>query len=157
GDGIAWPLLARESGPDGLAYRHVRVEYDRARRRATLTVRGPGDLPGELDDAILHLRFNEPELGILVLRSEGDPAAVLAVDALLDAHRGDWLVREITLLLKRVLKRLDLTARSLFALAEPGHCFAGSLAELLFAADRALIFAGTTLTLSRFNFGAYPM
>ncbi len=176
GGGIAWPLLARESGPDGLAYRHVRVEYDRARRRATLTVRGPGDLPGdlagihragaeiwplamarELDDAILHLRFNEPELGILVLRSEGDPAAVLAVDALLDAHRGDWLVREITLLLKRVLKRLDLTARSLFALAEPGHCFAGSLAELLFAADRALIFAGTTLTLSRSNFGAYPM
>ena len=118
----------------------------------------------ELDDAILHLRFNEPELGTIVFRSEGDPAAVLACDRLLDSHRGDWLVGEIRLLLKRTLKRLDLTARSLFALIEPGSCFAGSLAELAFAADRTLMFAGTRsgdnrgagdLALSPLNFGPY--
>jgi benzoyl-CoA-dihydrodiol lyase len=141
----------------------------------------PGDLAGihaegadfwplamarELDDAILHLRFNEPELGIIVFRSEGDPGAVLAADALIEAHTGDWLVREIGLLLKRVFKRIDVTSRSLFALIEPGSCFAGSLAELVFAADRALMFAGSrtgdnqssaTLTLSPLNFGAYLM
>jgi benzoyl-CoA-dihydrodiol lyase len=120
----------------------------------------------ELDDAILHLRLNEPELGILGLRTEGDPAAVLAADALLEAHAADWLVREIRLLLKRVFKRIDMTSRSLFALIEPGSCFAGSLAELAFAADRALMLAGSrsgdnreppTLSLSPFNFGAYPM
>jgi benzoyl-CoA-dihydrodiol lyase len=112
------------------------------------------------------LRFNEPELGIIVLRTEGDPAAVLACDRLLDVHRDDWLVREIRLLLKRVFKRIDMTARSLFALIEPGSCFAGSLAELAFAADRALMFSGTragdnrpaaSLALSPLNFGTYPM
>ncbi len=120
----------------------------------------------ELDDAILHLRLNEPMLGILTLRTKGRPEAVLAGDALLDANAGDWLVREIRLLLKRVLKRLDLTSRSLIALIEPGSCFAGTLAELAFAADRALMFAGTraeddrspaSLCLSPLNFGAYPM
>src|SRR5205823_6005703 len=120
----------------------------------------------ELDDAILHLRLNEPELGILVFRSEGDPAAVLAADALLEAHAADWLVREVRLLLKRVFKRIDLTSRSLFALIEPGSCFAGSLAELVFAADRALMFSGArsgdnrgpaAVSLSALNFGAYSM
>jgi benzoyl-CoA-dihydrodiol lyase len=120
----------------------------------------------ELDDAILHLRLNEPELGIILFRSEGDPAAVLAADALLETHAADWLVREIRLYLKRVFKRVDLTARSLFALIEPGSCFAGVLAELVFAADRAFMFSGTrsgdnrgpaTLILSSLNFGAYPM
>jgi benzoyl-CoA-dihydrodiol lyase len=120
----------------------------------------------ELDDAILHLRLNEPELGIILFRSEGDPAAVLAADALLETHADDWLVREIRLYLKRVFKRIDLTARSLFALIEPGSCFAGVLAELVFAADRAFMFSGTrsgdnrgpaTLILSSLNFGAYPM
>jgi benzoyl-CoA-dihydrodiol lyase len=183
--GIALPALERRVTDDAIAYRHVRVLLDRARRRATITVRGPvrvpGDLAGihaegaafwplamarELDDAILHLRFNEPELGIIVFRSEGDPAAVLASDALLDTHAGDWLVREIRLLLKRVFKRIDVTSRSLFALIEPGSCFAGSLAELVFAADRALMFAGSragdnrepaTLSLSPLNLSAYAM
>ena len=97
----------------------------------------------ELDDAILHLRLNEPELGLLVFRSAGDPRAVLAADALLETHQTDWLVREIRLLLKRVFKRVDVTSRSLVTLIEPGSCFAGSLAELVFAADRAVMFAGT--------------
>ena len=96
----------------------------------------------ELDDALLHLRLNEPALGLLVLRTEGDLGAVLAADALLEAHQADWLVREVRLLLKRVLKRLDLTSRSLVALVEPGSCFAGTLAELAFAADRAVMACG---------------
>jgi benzoyl-CoA-dihydrodiol lyase len=120
----------------------------------------------ELDDAILHLRFNEPELGILVFRSEGDPEKVLATDAVLDNRDADWLIREIRLLWKRVLKRIDLTSRSLFTLIEPGSCFAGFLAELVFAADRALMFSGArggdnrpaaTLSLSGLNFGGLPM
>jgi benzoyl-CoA-dihydrodiol lyase len=111
--------------------------------------------------------LNEPDLGLLVFRSEGDPLAVLAADALLEAHRDDWLVREIRLLLKRVFKRVDMTARSLITLIEPGGCFAGSLAELVFAADRSVMFAGTrgnsgnlpqaSLRLSALNFGALPM
>ena len=140
-------------------------------------LRGPSDdvsglrlgvwpLARELDDAILHLRLNEPTLGLMVLRSEGDPAAVLAADDLLEARKDDWLVREIRLYWKRVLKRIDMTSRSLIALIEPGSCFAGTLAELLFAADRSVMFAGTrsgdnrgaaTLHLSALNFGAYPM
>ena len=112
----------------------------------------------ELDDALLHLRLNEPALGLLVLRTEGDIAAVLAADALLQAHATDWLVREVRLFLKRVLKRVDLTARSLVALIELGSCFAGTLAELAFAADRAVMQEdGAQLALSELNFGAYPM
>jgi len=183
--GIVLPQLDREIAGDMIAYRYVRIALDRERRLAEITVLGPNELPSDragihaagadfwplavarqLDDAILHLRFNEPELGILVFRSEGDPAAALAADALLDKHAGDWLVREVRLYLKRVIKRVDLTARSLFALIEPGSCFAGSLAELVFAADRAFMFSGTrsgdnrgpaTLSLSALNFGAYPM
>jgi benzoyl-CoA-dihydrodiol lyase len=161
----------------------VRIALDRATRRAEIMVIGPQTVPRtvadidsadfwplavarELDDAILHLRFNEPELGILVFRSEGDPVNVLAADALLDEHADDWFVREIRLFWKRVLKRVDMTSRSLFTLIEPGSCFAGSLAELVFAADRALMFSGmrsgdnrgaATLTLSSLNFGACPM
>jgi benzoyl-CoA-dihydrodiol lyase len=118
----------------------------------------------ELDDAILHLRLNEPELGLLLLRTEGDPALVLQADGLLEVFAGDWLVREIRLLLKRTLKRLDLTSRSLIALIEPASCFAGTLAELAFAADRAVMLSGgrgggpsATLALGTLNFGAYPM
>jgi benzoyl-CoA-dihydrodiol lyase len=154
---------------------------------------GPADLPGELrgihdrgatfwplamarelDDALLHLRLNEPSIGIIVFRSLGDPAQVLAADSLLEQYQTDWLVREIRLLLKRVLKRVDMMARSLIALLEPGSCFAGTLAELVFAADRSVMFAGSaggmfadaatgdsrgpaTLHLSALNFSAYPM
>lgn len=183
--GIALTPLTREISDDMIRYDHVRVELDRAGRRAALTVRGPDVLPDdtdaicaegaafwplavarELDDAILHLRLNEPALGLLLLRTEGDPDRVLAADALLEAHRAHWLVREVRLYLKRVLKRLDLTSRSVIALIEPGSCFAGTLAELAFAADRAVMFAGerpgdnravATLHLSPLNFGAYPM
>jgi len=164
---------------------HLRLDLDRERRQATITVLGPTELPLDLagihragagfwplamaralDDALVHLRFNEPGLGIVVFKSAGDPARVLAADALLEAHRDDWLVREIRLMLKRTFKRVDMMARSLFALIEPGSCFAGSLAELAFAADRSFIHVGTragdnrpeaTLALSTLNFGAYPM
>jgi benzoyl-CoA-dihydrodiol lyase len=183
--GIALTPIERHFSDDAIAYPHVRVALDRAKHQAVITVRGPAELPSdlpgihaagatfwalamtrELDDAILHLRLNEPELGILVFRTEGDPAAVLAADGLLEAHAADWLVREIRLLLKRVFKRIDMTSRSLFALIEPSSCFAGSLAELAFAADRALMLAGNRsgdnrepaiLSLSPLNFGAYPM
>ncbi len=183
--GIALTPLQRRFDGDGVQYRHVRVAIDRAARRATISVTGPADVPAdlagihaagaafwplamarELDDAVLHLRFNEPTLGLIVLRSEGDPARVLAADTLLLAHAQDWLVREIRLLLKRTFKRLDLTSRSLIALIEPGSCFAGTLAELVFAADRAVMFAGAragdnrpaaALHLSAMNFSACPM
>jgi benzoyl-CoA-dihydrodiol lyase len=183
--GIALTPLDRVFADDGATYSHVRVAYDRAGHRADITVRGPATLPRdaagiqaagasfwplavarELDDAMLHLRLNEPTLGLIVLRSEGDAAAVLAVDELLEAHKDDWLVREIRLYWKRVLKRIDMTSRSLIALIEPGSCFAGTLAELLFAADRSVMFSGARsgdnrgpahVHLSLLNFGAYPM
>ncbi len=184
--GITLGTLDRRFVEDGVQYSHVRVSLDRAAGRATVTLHGPRgalptDLAGihaqgdrfypltlarELDDAIMHLRLNEPELGLLVLSSQGDPAAVLAADALLETYQADWLVREIRLYWKRVLKRVDMTSRSLIALIEPGSCFAGTLAELLFAADRSVMFVGSrdgdnkpaaTLHLSALNFGAYPM
>jgi benzoyl-CoA-dihydrodiol lyase len=179
--GVALTPLQRELSDRGVVYSHVRVVYDRAGRRADVTVHGPRDatelqtrdasfwplvVARELDDLILHLRLNEPSLGLIVLRSEGDAAAVLAADDLLEAHKDDWLVREIRLYWKRVLKRIDMTSRSLIALIEPGSCFAGTLAELLFAADRSVMFAGARdgdnrgpahVRLSALNFGAYPM
>jgi benzoyl-CoA-dihydrodiol lyase len=183
--GIRLHPLQRHIGEHGITYPHVHVLLQRPLRRATITLRGPDSVPAdaaalhaaggaawplalarELDDALLHLRLNEPELGLLVFRSEGDPARVLATDALLSEHADDWLVRETRLLLKRVFKRVDMTARSLVTLIEPGSCFAGTLAELVFAADRSVMFAGqggganaapATLALSALNFGAYPM
>ena len=185
GQGISLPLLQREFTADAITYPNLRIALERDARRATITVLGPDHLPAglaeihaagaafwplaaarELDDALLHLRLNEPAIGLLVLRTEGDPAAVLAADALLETHQSDWLVREIRLLWRRALKRLDVTSRSLIALIEPGSCFAGTLAELTFAADRSIMFAGTrpgdnagpaTLHLSPLNFGAYAM
>jgi len=185
-EGIKLHPLERQFAAGRVDYSHVHVTLDRAARRATLTVQAPktalptgiagiyqaGDqfwpllLARELDDAILHLRANEPDLGLIVLRSEGDSDAVLAADGLLEAHKADWLVREIRHYLKRTLKRLDLTSRSLVALIEPGSCFAGTLAELTFAADRSVMFSGqrsgdnrpaAALHLSPLNFGAYPM
>jgi benzoyl-CoA-dihydrodiol lyase len=182
--GIALPLVERELADDAITYPYLQLVLDRPKRRAEITVLGPKHTPNAadihhegaafwplavaraLDDAVLHLRANEPELGIIVFRSEGDAAAVLAADALLDDHADDWLVREIRLYWKRVLKRIDMTSRSLFTLIEPGSCFTGFLAELIFAADRALMFSGAragdnrpaaTLALSSLNFGALPM
>ncbi|WP_371061246.1 2,3-epoxybenzoyl-CoA dihydrolase [Rhodosalinus sp. 5P4] len=186
--GIALTPLDRRLGEDGsVSYSTVEVEVDRALRRATVTVKGPEeDAPGamadlhaegaqgwmlraarELDDAILHLRLNEPELGLLVLRTQGDPEKVTAHEALLLAHEDeDWLAAEILHYWKRVLKRLDVTSRSLVALVEHGSCFAGTLAEILWAVDRSYMMEGefegdnrplATVTLGASNFGRYPM
>jgi len=119
----------------------------------------------ELDDAILLLRFNQPEIGTWVLRSQGDPEAVAAADRVLLAHAGHWLIREVTLYLKRTLKRLELSARSLIALVEPGSCFAGTLLELVLAADRSIMLEGeaeetdappATLLVDGMNLGPLP-
>ena len=117
-----------------------------------------------LDDAILHLRANRPEIGTWIFRSQGDGELVMAYDAVLEAHAGDWLAREITLFLKRVLKRLDVTSRSLIALIEPDSCFAGTLFELVLAADRSYMVDGDlggrpapSLWLGEMNFGAHAM
>ena len=122
----------------------------------------------ELDDAILLLRFNEPEIGTWVLRSQGDPEAVAAVDRTLLSLADHWLVREVTLYLKRTLKRLELSSRSLIALVEPGGCFAGALLDLALACDRQYMLDGpppddetselrASLTLSESNLGPLPM
>jgi benzoyl-CoA-dihydrodiol lyase len=184
--GIALTPLARTISADGLTYSAVKVEIDRTGRRATITVKGPNEAPPkdavaihaqgaafyplrlsrELDDAILHLRLNELEIGTLIFKSAGDPAQVLAYDALMEAHQKNWLVREILNHWKRTLKRIDVTSRSLVALVEPGSCFAGTLAEIVLACDRAFMFAGqmkgdnrpeAMMSLSGLNFGRYPM
>jgi benzoyl-CoA-dihydrodiol lyase len=175
--GIKLTPLRREIAGIALHYEHVEVALDRPAGTATITIRGPGTIPADLagihsagdtfwplamarqlDDALLHLRLNEPDLGLLVFRGVGDPQRVLAADAWLSAHAEDWLVREIILLLKRVFKRVDMTSRSLITLIDDGSCFAGSLAELVFAADRAVMLSGqATLHLSELNFGPLPM
>jgi benzoyl-CoA-dihydrodiol lyase len=185
GGGIALKPLDRQVSPTGVDYWTVSVELETARRLATITVRGPETSPPatvdamvgqgadfwplrlarELDDAILDLRFNALDVATVVFKSLGDPAAVLAYDAFLDAHADHWLAREIRLLWKRVLKRVDLTSRTLVALVEPGSCFAGTLAELVFAADRSYMLIGdggdnrpaATIALGAANFGPYPM
>ncbi|MGH7072226.1 MAG: 2,3-epoxybenzoyl-CoA dihydrolase [Acetobacteraceae bacterium] len=175
--GISLAPLERRISDDAIVYSHLEVKLDRAARRADITVEGPEDLPvdlagvhaagalfwplrvaRELDDALLHLRLNEPTLGLILLRAQGDGERLLAADALLDTHQNDWLVREIRLYWKRVLSRLDLTSRSAIALIEADG-FAGTLAELAFAADRAVMRAsnGAVLRLSTLNLGAYPM
>ncbi|GAC1633990.1 MAG: 2,3-epoxybenzoyl-CoA dihydrolase [Nevskia sp.] len=179
--GVVLTPLNRRFDTDGIEYGHVSVTLDRARRIAHLTVRAartpqPSDLAGileagvnwwplamarELDDAILNLRTNELEIGTWLLRAEGDADAVLACDAALEAHRDHWFVRETRGLLRRCLARLDVSSRTMFALIEQGSCFAGTLAELAFAADRSYMQLlpgnGPSLRLSVLNFGAYPM
>jgi benzoyl-CoA-dihydrodiol lyase len=183
--GVTLTPLDRTFSADGVAYSTVEVEIDRQRRLAKITIHGPTAPPPplealgkegaktwtlraarELDDAILHLRNNEYEVGALIFRTQGDPALVEAHEKLLLDNRRHWLANEILLLWKRVLKRVDLTSRSLAAFIEPGSCFAGPLAELAFAADRSYMaegeFAGdnrpiATLTLTAGNFGPYPM
>ncbi len=120
----------------------------------------------ELDDAILHLRFNEPDIGTWVFHARGDPGAVLAAEEVVAEHPDDWLVREVRLYWARTLKRLDVSSRTLLTLVEPGSCFAGTLVDLLLASDRSLMLDGTlddgdlpapTITLSAANDGWYPM
>jgi benzoyl-CoA-dihydrodiol lyase len=184
--GITLAPLRRRHTAGGLSYSTVVVTCDRALGAATIVVRAPGGTQPattdqieaaacswwplaacrELDDAILHLRFNEPELGTWVIKTEGDAAAVLATDEVLSDHGGHWLVREVCAYWKRTLKRLDTSARTIVALIEPGSCFAGTLAELALAADRTLILDGPTedrnlpapaLILTEANDGRYPM
>ena len=184
GQGVKLARIEREDSENGLRYEHVSVEIDRAKRTATFTVKAPaGTQPADiasieaagahwyplamarqLDDAILMMRTNELEIGIWLLKTEGDAAAVLASDATLLEHQSHWLVNETIGLLRRTFARLDVSSRSLFALIEPGSCFAGSLAELAFAADRAYMLAlpddavrAPRLTLGEFNFGSLPM
>lgn len=156
------------------ANRLVTVELDAAGGTATLTVRGPAEvtlergadwyplrLARELDRAILELRHNQLEIGLWLLRTEGDPARVLELDALLENNASDWFVRETVGMLRRTLARLDVTSRSMFAVIDKGSCFAGTLAELALAADRSFMLdaedGGPSVALSNLNFGAYPM
>jgi benzoyl-CoA-dihydrodiol lyase len=182
--GVALPPLARVDEADALRYDHVTVEIDRAKRVATFVVKGPGaaqpqEIAGieaagaawyplqmgrELDDAILQMRTNELEIGTWLIKTEGDHAAVLALDAILLAHQSHWLVRETIGLLRRTFSRLDVSSRSLFALVEPGSCFAGTLLELALACDRSYQLmlpddATRTprMTVSEANFCLYPM
>jgi benzoyl-CoA-dihydrodiol lyase len=181
GPGITLGPLTPAIGGDTIAYKYVKGTIDRAKRVCELTISAP-DTPQpvtaddylkagdqswavrafrELDDTLLRLRLNEPEIGTVVVRATGDPAAVLAVDASLDANQSNWLVREITSLIRRTLKRVDLTSRSFFALIEPGNAFAGTLFELALAADRVYMLDApdepNTIALSVMNGGAYPM
>jgi len=186
--GIVLAPLDRTRTDGGVRYRHVEAVLDRARGVVEITVRGPGDEPPsdaagieaqaadfwplamtrELDDLILDLRTNEAELGTWVMRTRGDAERVLAYDALLLEHASDWLANEIALYLKRTLKRLDVTSRSIIALIEPGSCFAGSLLELVLAADRSFQLSGVfedvdpdaapaAVTIGPMNLGPLPM
>ena len=188
GPGIALTPLAKSRSAEAIGYRHVNANLDPARGVAEITVSGPpsdppadaagiaaqGDrfwtlaMTRELDDLILDLRANEPELGTWVLRTAGDAGKVLAHDRLLRDNERDWLAGEITGYLKRTLKRLDVTSRSLIALIEPGSCFAGSLLELALAADRSYQLAGVfeesdphaepaAVTIGPMNLGPLPM
>ncbi len=184
--GIALTPLERKIEGDHVSYSHVEVEIDRVRGLATVTVRGPSQavpatveaahalgakfwplvVARELEDAILHLRANEQSIGVVLLRTEGNALAVLDYDAFLSQFDSDWLMREIRHYLKRTLKRIDVTPKSFIALIEPGSCFAGTLAELAFAADRSFMLVGTregdnrepaAIVLGHVNFGLYPM
>jgi benzoyl-CoA-dihydrodiol lyase len=186
GKGITLTPLMRRFDDNGIRYGLVSVDIDRAARIATISIHAPdvpppADIDGmiaqgasfwplqvarELDDAILHLRINELETAMLVFKSHGERAGVLACDAFLEANKAHWLVNEIRQYWKRVLKRIDVTSRTLVTLVEPGSCFVGTLAELVFAADRSYMLIGSrqgdnrappTIELSAMNFGPYPM
>jgi benzoyl-CoA-dihydrodiol lyase len=174
--------LERTADDNGLHYKFVDVQYNREARTATLTVRAPEaaventlekvleaganwwplQMARELDDAILTLRSSELDLGLWLLKTTGNPEAVLATDDFLLAHQANWFVREVLGMLRRTFARIDVTSRSLFAIIEPNSCFAGSLFELALAADRVYMQEAqegepATVALSEINFGALPM
>ena len=186
GKGIALTPLQRSIDDTSIRYGFVNVDISRRERIATVSIHAPENAPPadidrliargasfwplqvarELDDAILHLRLNELEIAMLVFKSHGDAAQVVAYDAFLDTNEAHWLVNEIRHYWKRVLKRIDVTSRTLVALVEPGSCFVGTLAELVFAADRSYMLIGSrqgdnrappSIELTAMNFGAYPM
>ena len=181
--GIKLNPVQRTVDDSGYHYKHVDVTFDRAARTVTLTLRAPkGDQPQsieaihaagdqwwplqmarELDDAILMLRVNELELGLMLLKSQGDPQAVLSSDAVLLANQSDWLVRETIGMLRRTFARLDVSSRTMYAVIEPGSCFAGIFFELALAADRSYMLAlpeeegdAPRIAVDEFNFGLLP-
>ncbi|MFT4583655.1 MAG: benzoyl-CoA-dihydrodiol lyase [Gammaproteobacteria bacterium] len=184
--GVILEPLDRTVTDDAVRYRYVDVKIDRKLRVATLTISGPekqpiGDLASikqsagsfwallmarELDDVILHLRANENDIGTWLFKTQGDVSQVAAIDQALVTFADDWFIREVRLYLKRVLKRLDVTSRSLIAAIEPGSCFVGTLLEIALACDQVFMLDGTyegeslppaALVLTDMNFGPYPM
>lgn len=184
--GVSFTALERTHGDNGVSWSLVDVVIDRAGRRASITIKGPdqaapadmaafeaqGDqayllkLCRELEDAILHLRLNEMEVGLWIFRTEGDPEKFAAHEALLADNADHWLANEVQQYWKRTLKRLDVTSRSLVAFVEHGSCFTGVLAEILFSVDRSYMMDGefddddrplATIRLTQANFGPYPM
>jgi benzoyl-CoA-dihydrodiol lyase len=179
--GVTLTPLEKTIDEDRVEYSHVLLELNREARTATLTVRGPGpDQPGdadsirrlgaawwplaafrELDDALLHLRINEEGIGLLLLKTEGEIEHLQAIDETMRRQGDDWFIGEVRLLVARTLRRLDLTARSLFALVEPGSCFAGTLLELALAADRSYMLDDpdrpTRIAVTAANGGFYRM
>ena len=184
--GIQLTPLKRTVGEAEVAYSHLTAKIDRARATAEIMISGPASAPPmdiagiraaglafwplafarDFDDFILHMRHNEPQITTWVFRSKGNADFLAAADKALIDNAGDWLVREITLYLKRVLKRLDVSSRSIITLIEPGSCFAGTLMEIVLAADRSFMLDGTfegsnvppaTLRATHMNFGALPM
>ncbi|MFM0243881.1 2,3-dihydro-2,3-dihydroxybenzoyl-CoA ring cleavage enzyme [Burkholderia sp. GAS332] len=182
--GVVLTRIERTDREDGLTYKTLDITIDRAKRIATFTAKAPQagepteidaivaagtswwplQFARELDDAILSMRTNELNIGTWIFKTEGDARNLLAVDATLMQHKDHWLVRETIGLLRRTLARIDVSSRSLFALIEPGSCFAGTFAELAFAADRSYMAAlpsnedeEPAITLSEVNFGLYPM
>jgi len=184
GQGVKLTPIERTVEPDALRYRNVTVTIDRAGRTATFAIKGlrgsqpttpaaivaagagwyPLELARELDDAILSMRTNELDIGTWLIKTEGDDGEVLAMDDTLMAHRGHWFVRETIGWLRRTLSRLDISSRSLFALIEPGSCFAGTFLELALACDRSYQLAlpsdearAPRIVVTEANFGLYPM
>ncbi len=184
GKSVTLEPLQRTIEADALRYSHVTVEIDRARRVATFTVKAPAAavpsdiaaieaagaawyplaLARELEDAILSMRTNELDIGLWLMKTEGDAAAVLAMDDVLVKHQQHWFVRETIGLLRRTFSRLDVSSRSLFAIIEPGSCFAGSFLELALACDRSYQLAlpddearAPKIMVADTNFGLYPM
>jgi benzoyl-CoA-dihydrodiol lyase len=180
--GIKLNPLKFETTDDSRNYQYVKLKLNREQRYADVTIHAPeGPQPTtgdeiqelgdaywplqayrELDDALLHLRVNEPLIGLVCVRTKGDAENVLAIDRTLAANHDHWLVREIVLHMARVLRRLDLTAKSFFAIVEPGSCFAGNLLELLLASDRSYMLndpdaEDVSIAVSELNQGAFPM
>ena len=184
--GVALTALERHIGIDRIDYPNLTIEIDRELRSATFILQAPATpVPSEMaaillegahfwplaimrevDDAILHLRFNEEELGTWIFKSTGDGQRVLAADQVLENNAEHWFIREVLLFSRRVLKRLDVSARSLLAAIEPGSCFAGTLLEFVLAADQSYMLSGqfeddttppATLTMNQLNFGRYPL
>ena len=185
-EGVKLTPISRKFRDGGVDYSHVKVDIDASQRLATITVRASEAAPPasaaeavkqgaqfwpllagrELDDAILHLRNNAYEIGTILFKTEGSPATVRAYDEFLEANKADWFAHEVRHYWKRVLKRIDVTSRTLVSVIEPGSCFVGTLAELAFASDRAYMLIGklqgdnrpvAKIELTKLNFGAYPM